>query len=109
MSNICTDSGLIGDDKHTHDFYLHAMGVNVANHPTGHAAQMITRVIRHVVEQTGDRNVRLSQAAHYARQHGITVPFSQSMSSNLTVADKPNEAIMKVAKDMYRQKFHCMP
>jgi hypothetical protein len=108
-SNISMDSGLSGDDKQTHDFYLHAMGANVANHPTGRAAQMLTRVIRHVVEVTGDQNVRLSQAAQYAQRHGIRVPASERMSSDLSVADQPDPVIMGVAETEYRQKFGTMP
>jgi hypothetical protein len=109
MSNISLDSGLNGDDKQTHDFYLHAMGVNVAHHPTGRAAQMLTRVIRHVVQVTGDRNVRLSQAAQYAQRHGITVPPNERMSSNLSITDRPDPVIMGAATAAYLRKFGVLP
>jgi hypothetical protein len=105
MCSISTTSGLTGEDKDTHDFYLHAMGVNVVNHPTGRRAQMLTRIIRHVVEQTGDRDVRLSQAAGYARRHNITVPANERMNGDLSVADVPDAAIMASARAAYKRKF----
>jgi hypothetical protein len=104
MSNLCTDSGLNGDDKDTHDYFLHAMGKNVVHHPTGRAAQMLTHVIRHVL-QTGDQNVRLSQAAQYAQTHGITVPLSERMSSDLSVADRPDPVTLATARASWVAKF----
>lgn len=104
MSNICMDSGLTGDDKYMHDFYLHAMGANVVNHPTGRAAQMLTRVIRHVL-RTGDQNTRLSQAAQYAQIHGIMVPAHERMRNNLFVADQPDRIMMASAKSAWEAKF----
>ena len=103
------ESGLTGEDKVTHDFYLHAMGENVVNHPTGRAAQMLTRVIRHVVEVSGDRNVRLSEAAQYARRHGITIPANERMNSNLEVADLPDGRILAIARAEYFRKFGEYP
>jgi hypothetical protein len=109
MANISTESSLAGDDKNTHDYFLHAMGENVVNHPTGRAAQMLTRVIRHVVEVTGDRDVRLSQAAQYAARHGIVVPQNERMAANLDVADSPNAAVILTARNQYFQKFNRHP
>jgi hypothetical protein len=81
------------------------MGANVVNHPTGRRAQMLTRVIRHVLDRTGDRNVRLSGAADYARQHDIVVPANERMSSDLSIADIPDPVTMRIAKQAYKLKF----
>jgi hypothetical protein len=43
-TNIDMESCLTGFDKYVHDFYLFPMGQNVANHPTGQQAQMLSRV-----------------------------------------------------------------
>jgi hypothetical protein len=108
MSNISMDSGLTGDDKITHDFFLYDMGVNVVRHPTGHAAQMLTRVIEDVI-QKNDRTVRLSQAAQYARDNNITVPAHLRMSNNLDVADKPDATTIATARAEYIRKFSQLP
>jgi hypothetical protein len=109
MANLCADNGLTGADKHTHDFYLHAMGKNVMRHPTGRAAQMLTRVIRHVVDVTRDKNVRLSQSAQYARQHGIVVLDDERMNTDVDVADVPDAAVMALARAEYHTKFGKYP
>jgi hypothetical protein len=66
-------------------------------------------VIRHVVEVTGDRDVRLSQAAQYAARHGIVVPQNERMAANLDVADSPNAAVILTARNQYFQKFNRHP
>jgi hypothetical protein len=91
------DSGLTGDNKYVHDFYLHAMGENVVNHPTGRAAQMLTRAIRHAI-RIGDRSTRLSEAAQFAQTHGITVPAYQRMNTSLSVGNKPDPRVIATAK-----------
>jgi hypothetical protein len=104
MANISMDSGLNGDDKYPHDFFLHAMGENVVYHPMGRKAQMLTRVIREVLRR-GDRNVRLSQAAQYAQIHNITVPVHELMSNDLSVADRPDPLIIARAEAEWVAKF----
>ncbi|KAF2818825.1 hypothetical protein CC86DRAFT_413479 [Ophiobolus disseminans] len=105
MAKIDMESGLKGDNCEVHDFYLFAMGENVVHHLTGRAAQMLTRVIQHVVNVTGDRNVRLSEATQYAQTHGITFLANELMNPNLNVTDKPNPATMAVASADWVQKF----
>jgi hypothetical protein len=100
LSNISMDSGLTGDDKITHDFFLYDMGVNVVRHPTG--------VIEDVI-QKNDRTIRLSQAAQYARDNNITVPAHLRMSNNLDVADKPDPTTIATARAEYIRKFSQLP
>ena len=109
LANISMDSGLSGADSITHDYFLHAMGKNVVNHPVGSAAQMLTRVIRHVVEVSHDRSARLSEAARYARAWGITVPAGEHMDPNLDVADVPDPATLATARAAYVAKFGRLP
>jgi hypothetical protein len=99
------ESGLVGENSVPHDYYLYAMGDGVVQHPQGRAAQMLTRVIRHVREVTQDRNVLLSQAAAYAARHTITVPGHLVMTSNLTLEDQPPRALISAAKTSYIRKF----
>ncbi|RKF57863.1 hypothetical protein OnM2_071016 [Erysiphe neolycopersici] len=109
MTNLSPENGLTGADKHTHGFYLHSMRKNIARHPTGGAAQMLTRVIRHVVEVTGDTNIRLSQATQYARLHGIVGPDAEVMDSDLDVADQSEATVMALARAEYYRKFGWYP
>lgn len=109
LANISMESGLSGTDKITHDYFLHAMGKNVVNHPVGSAAQMLTHVIRHVVEVSHDRTARLSEAARYARAWGITVPVGEHMDADLDVADVPDPTTLVTAKAAYLTKFGRLP
>jgi hypothetical protein len=109
LTNISMESGLIGTDSITHDYFLHAMGKHVVNHPAGSAAQMLTRVIRHVVDISHDRNVRLSEAARYAWAWGITVPVSERMNSNLDIVDVPDPVTLATSRAAYVTKFGHLP
>jgi hypothetical protein len=109
MQNIDMDSGLTGEDREVHDFFLHAMGANVVNHPKGRSAQMLTRVILHVLTVTRDRNVRLSEAAQYAQKHGITVPADELMDPDLNSSDVPDPGVLKLASEDYQRKFGRLP
>ncbi|KAH4113639.1 hypothetical protein HBH47_208330 [Parastagonospora nodorum] len=109
LTNISMESGLIGGDSITHDYFLHAMGKNVVNHPVGSAAQMLTRVIRHVVDVSHDRTARLSEAARYARAWGITVPVGERMNSNLDIADVPDPVALATFRAAYVTKFGHLP
>jgi hypothetical protein len=102
------ESCLTGFDKDVHDFFLFPMGQNVANHPTGQQAQMLSRVIQHVVN-VGDRNVRLSQAAQYAAANNITVPANELMDPNLDVADQPDAQTLLTATNEYLLRFGKLP
>jgi hypothetical protein len=98
MRGLDRENGLTGDDRDTHDFFLYAMGENVQHHPSGRAAQLLTRVIRHVLDFTQDRNVRLSEAVQYAQRYGITVDPS------LTITDTPDATVIDVARRDFRSK-----
>jgi hypothetical protein len=82
------------------------MGDGVVRLPTGRGAQMLTRVIYHVRNVSGDRNVLLSEAAAYARQHNITVPAHEQMNfMNLDIEDRlPSAAMLATMKADYRAK-----
>lgn len=84
------------------------MGENVVNHPQGRAAQMLTRVIVHVL-QAGDTNVRLSEAAVYAQKHNITVPPSLVMNHDLTAANQPDPITLANARTLFYMKFGKHP
>ncbi|KAF2034141.1 hypothetical protein EK21DRAFT_108184 [Setomelanomma holmii] len=105
LRTCSTESGLVGENSVLHDYYLHAMGDGVANHPQGRAAQMLTRVIQHVRQHTKDRNVLLSQAADYAARHGIVVPPNLKMSNKLDVEDKPPKALITAALKAYERRY----
>ncbi|KAH7084323.1 hypothetical protein FB567DRAFT_445930 [Paraphoma chrysanthemicola] len=105
LRNCSTESGLTGENTVLHDYYLYAMGDGVARHPNGRAAQMLTRVIRHVRQVTQDRNVRLSEAAAYAARHNITVPAPIVMTNNLAVEDQPPVGLIAAARTAYIRKF----
>ena len=106
LQSNSTESGLKAPNNKLHDYFLFHMGDGVVRPPTDRQAQMLTRVIEHVRTVTGDRNVRLSQAATYAQTHGITVPAREQMDfTNLDAEDKPSPALMDTAMSDYRNKF----
>ena len=100
-----------GENRILHDFFLYNMGDGVAHPPAGRQAQLLTRVIEHVRRVTGDRHVRLSQAAAYARQYNITVPINEQMNvTNLAVEDQlPSPARLLAMKADYWNKFGDHP
>ncbi|OAL02935.1 hypothetical protein IQ06DRAFT_217416 [Phaeosphaeriaceae sp. SRC1lsM3a] len=105
MSSLRTDSNLSGADATTHDFFLHAMGKNVANHPEGKGEHILTRVIRHVLD-AGDENVRLSDAARYAELHGIKAPDTNDRLLATPVTDDgPDGTTIATARAAYVVKF----
>ncbi|RAR11781.1 hypothetical protein DDE83_004378 [Stemphylium lycopersici] len=106
LQSNSTESGLKAPNNNLHDYFLFHMGDGVVRPPTGRGAQMLTRVIEHIRNVTGDRNVQLSQAATYARTHGITVPAEEQMDfKNLDAEDKPSLALIVTAMSDYRNKF----
>ncbi|KAG9195174.1 hypothetical protein G6011_00294 [Alternaria panax] len=107
LRNTSPDSGARGPNRIPHDYFLHSMGDGVVRPPHRHKAQMLTRVIQHVRNVTGDRNVRLSEAATYAQKWNITVPAHEQMDfQNLAVEDRlPSAAFLSMIKDDYRTKF----
>ncbi|KAI4948434.1 hypothetical protein J4E91_005856 [Alternaria rosae] len=111
LRNVSRDSLLKGENRVLHDFFLYNMGDGVAHPPAGRQAQMLTRVIEHVRRVSGDRHVRLSQAAAYARRYNITVPAHEQIDfTNLTVEDQlPSAARLSTMKDDYRNKFNSDP
>lgn len=105
MSSLRTDSNLSGADATTHDFFLHAMGKNVVNHPEGKGEHILTRVIRHVLD-AGDENVRLSDAARYAELHGIEAPDTNDRLLATPVTDDgPDGTTIATARAAYVVKF----
>ncbi|KAI4689309.1 uncharacterized protein J4E88_002659 [Alternaria novae-zelandiae] len=111
LRNVSRDSLLKGENRILHDFFLYNMGDGVAHPPAGRQAQLLTRVIEHVRRVTGDRHVRLGQAAAYARQYNITVPVNEQMNvTNLAVEDQlPSPARLLAMKADYWNKFGDHP
>ncbi|KAI4649382.1 hypothetical protein J4E93_003700 [Alternaria ventricosa] len=111
LRNVSRDSLLKGENRILHDFFLYNMGDGVAHPPARRQAQMLTRVIEHVRRVTGDRHIRLSQAAEYARRYNITVPVNEQMNfMNLAVEDQlPSPARLLAMKADYWNKFGDHP
>jgi hypothetical protein len=103
------DSGLTGEDKVVHDYPLYHMADGVVRHPTGRQAQMLTRVIDHVRNVTGDRNVLLSQGAAYAQRYDITVPAHEQLSNDIDVEDSPPAALLASIRADYHRKHQRHP
>lgn len=96
------------DPKKTlHDYYLWDMGQGVVRYPTGRAAQLLTHVIQHVRNVTGDRNVLLSQVQQYAVQHNITIPAADRIQPGIAVVmeDTPSRAFLTTIDAEFRRKF----
>ncbi|RMZ69998.1 hypothetical protein GMOD_00000026 [Pyrenophora seminiperda CCB06] len=110
LGTISTESGIVGENRILHDYFLYHMGDGVRHPPTGRQAQMLTRVIEHVRNVTQDRNVRLSEASQYAQRHGISVPVTERIDfANLPVEDAPSRALLDTIREDYVRKFGCHP
>ena len=105
MSNLRPDNNLNGVDKESHDYFLHAMGKNVVNHPTGQGRHNLSIVIDHVLNVSGDKAVRLSEAAQYAQRHNLALTSQHRLLMNPVSNDGPDANLIADARAAYAAKF----
>lgn len=73
-----------------YDVFVCDLAEGVRHHPTGQGAQLLTRVVQHVLKHQDPfhRQLRLSQVVDYAARHDITVPEEDRMGPVAEVDDK---------------------
>lgn len=102
MENVSCESGV--QDLRPHDVFVGDLAEGVRHHPTGKGAQLLTRVVQHVLahEDPYGTRVKLSELMDYATRHGITVPEEDKMGPVAEVEDEAAlERHSKASKDWY--------
>jgi len=74
-------------DPFDYPIYALADGVHQDRHPTGKGAQLLTRVIKHILHVSYDRKVKLSEIHDYAEAWNITVPDADRLQVDIEAED----------------------
>jgi hypothetical protein len=88
-------SGLTGFGAELIDVPLFFLADNVANHPTGQDAGILTQCIARC-RNTADQNIMMADAETYARLHGISDHYAHMRNGNVMTEDE--EALGRVGQ-----------
>jgi hypothetical protein len=90
MDGITVENGNLGSDNvDPNDYYVFhlAEGVHQHGHPTGKGAQLLTRVVEHVLA-SGNEDLLLGEVIGYAQRHSITVPLADRLTAGASAEDQ---------------------